>query len=105
MLRAPARPGALFRVDEIRKVIFYQARPLNLSRYEYRMLELMIAHPGQVFSREQLMNHAWDEPEASFDRTVDTHIKTLRSKLREIDPRSDCLQTRRGWGYCLQVDA
>ena len=98
-----SRP-ALFHIDQKRKVIFYRGQPLNLSRYEYRMLELMIHHPGQVYSREQLMDHAWDEPEASFDRTVDTHIKTLRSKLREIDPDSDCLQTRRGWGYCLKVD-
>ena len=95
----------LFRVDPMQKDIFYHGKALGLSRYEYRMLELMIRHPGQVFSREQLMDHAWDEPEASFDRTVDTHIKTLRSKLRRIDPESDCLQTRRGWGYCLKVDA
>ncbi len=96
---------ALFEVDPARKQIRYQGRALGLSRYEFRMLELMIRHPGQVFSRDQLMGHAWEEPEASFDRTVDTHIKTLRAKLREIDPASDCLQTRRGWGYCLKVDA
>ncbi len=101
----PSEPPSLFRVDPKSKDIYYHGRPLGLSRYEYRMLELMIRHPGQVFSREQLMNHAWDEPEASLDRTVDTHIKTLRSKLREIDPEADCLQTRRGWGYCLKVNA
>lgn len=104
----PAEPAAespRFRVDPKRKDIFYHGKPLGLSRYEYRMLDLMIRHPGQVFSREQLMDHAWDEPEASFDRTVDTHIKTLRSKLRAIDPDSDCLQTRRGWGYCLKVES
>lgn len=100
-----AEKPALFRIDEMCKEIFYHGKPLGLSRYEYRMLELMIGHPGQVFSREQLMDYAWDEPETSFDRTVDTHIKTLRSKLREIDPDSDCLQTRRGWGYCLKVDS
>jgi two-component system catabolic regulation response regulator CreB len=93
-----------FRIDSMRKDIFYHGTPLGLSRYEYRMLELMIQHPGQVFSRGQLMNYAWDEPEASSDRTVDTHIKTLRSKLRDVAPESDSLQTRRGWGYCLNVE-
>ena len=93
----------LFLVDHSRKAISYEGQPLNLSRYEFRMLELMIRHPGQVFSREQLMDHAWEEPDASYDRTVDTHIKTLRAKLRKINPQSDCLQTRRGWGYCLKV--
>ena len=94
----------IFCIDSLRKQIFYKGQPLDLSRYEYRMLELMIHHPGRVYSREQLMEHAWDEPDASSNRTVDTHIKTLRAKLREIDPESDCLQTRRGWGYCLKVD-
>ena len=97
-------PNPLFLVDHSRKTISYAGQPLNLSRYEFRMLELMVRHPGQVFSREQLMDYAWEEPDASYDRTVDTHIKTLRAKLRKIDPQSDCLQTRRGWGYCLKVD-
>lgn len=95
----------LFRVDQKTKVIYYQGEALSLSRYEFRMLELMIRRPGQVFSRDQLMDHAWEEPDASCDRTVDTHIKTLRSKLRAVDPDSDCLKTRRGWGYCLKVNA
>lgn len=109
--RTEARPAlpkpddSLFAVDQDRKAISYKGHPLDLSRYEFRMLELMIQHPGQVFSRDQLMDHAWEEPDASYDRTVDTHIKTLRAKLRKIDPQSDCLQTRRGWGYCLKVDS
>ncbi|MDF7825796.1 two-component system response regulator CreB [Pontiellaceae bacterium B12227] len=98
-----SQPEPLFAIDQKTKTIYHKGAALNLSRYEFRMLELMIRHPGQVFSRDQLMEHAWEEPDASYDRTVDTHIKTLRSKLRKIDPDSECLQTRRGWGYCLQV--
>lgn len=101
----PETGGTLFSIDQDRKAISYEGQPLDLSRYEFRMLELMIRHPGQVFSRDQLMDHAWEEPDASYDRTVDTHIKTLRAKLRKINPQSDCLQTRRGWGYCLKVGA
>ncbi len=97
-------PEPLFLVDHNQKSITYEGQPLNLSRYEFRMLELMVRHPGQVFSRDQLMDYAWEEPDASYDRTVDTHIKTLRAKLRKINPQSDCLQTRRGWGYCLRTD-
>lgn len=98
------RPPA-FRIDQNTKQITYQNRPLDLSRYEFRMLELMIHNPERVYSRAQLMDAAWEEPDASFERTVDTHIKTLRAKLRKINPDVDCLQTRRGWGYCLKVDA
>lgn len=99
-----AKEEPLFLVDQKTKSIFYRGEALPLSRYEFRMLELMIRHPGQVFSRGQLMDHAWEEPDASYDRTVDTHIKTLRSKLRNMDPECECLQTRRGFGYCLKVD-
>lgn len=98
-----AETDPLFAVDQRTKTIFYKGIALDLSRYEFRMLELLIRHPGQVFSRDQLMAYAWEEPDASYDRTVDTHIKTLRAKLRKADPACECLQTRRGWGYYLQV--
>ena len=91
-----------FQIDSVRKQISYQNRPLDLSRYEFRLLELLLKHPERVFSRDQLMESVWDDPGASLDRTVDTHIKTLRAKLRQIDPQTDCLKTRRGWGYCLK---
>ena len=98
----PATSTPVFQIDEQRKLIRYHGQPLDLSRYEFRMLELMIHNPGWVYSRAQLMDAAWEEPDASYDRTVDTHIKTLRAKLRQIQPDSHCLQTRRGWGYCLK---
>lgn len=99
---APETNTSDFRIDSGRKQISYQNRPLDLSRYEFRLLELLIQHPERVFSRDQLMESVWDDPGASLDRTVDTHIKTLRAKLRQIDPHTDCLKTRRGWGYCLK---
>ena len=82
--------------------ITYRSTPLDLSRYEYRMLEVMVEHPGQVFSRDQLMERAWEEPGASLDRTVDTHIKTLRAKLRKVTPEHDPIKTHRGLGYSLK---
>ena len=102
---AAAVPESLFKVDQNAKAIYLEGERLELSRYEFRMLELMIRSPGQVFSRAQLMEHAWEDPDASYDRTVDTHIKTLRSKLREISPKSNYIKTQRGWGYSLNVDA
>jgi two-component system, OmpR family, catabolic regulation response regulator CreB len=99
---SPSVPEPMFKIDQKIKTIFYHGQALNLSRYEFRMLERMIPSPGQVFSREQLMDYAWEEPDSSCDRTVDTHIKTLRGKLREINPASNCLETRRGFGYFLK---
>ena len=97
-----ASPRPLFVIDNKRKQIIYADTPLDLSRYEYRILEVLIGKPGWVFSRDQLMDLAWEEPEASFDRTVDTHIKTLRAKLRKVRPDSTPLQTHRGLGYSLK---
>lgn len=91
-----------FAIDRQRVVIAYFGKPLDLSRYEYRILETLMGRPGWVFSRDQLMEKAWEEPGASLDRTVDTHIKTLRAKLREIKPKVDPIQTHRGLGYSLK---
>ncbi|MBU4200333.1 MAG: two-component system response regulator CreB [Verrucomicrobia bacterium] len=100
-----ARPAAAktpFQVDKQRCVISYFGQPLDLSRYEFKILEVLIEKPGRVFSREQIMERAWEEPEASLDRTVDTHIKTLRAKLHKIRPKADPIQTHRGFGYALK---
>ncbi|GAA0685092.1 two-component system response regulator CreB [Marinobacterium maritimum] len=78
---------------------------LELSRYEYRLLLLLMNHPGRTYSREQLMEQVWEEPERSFDRTVDTHIKTLRQKIRAINAECDPIRTHRGLGYSFEVTA
>lgn len=91
-----------FSVDRKRMVISYYGKPLALSRYEFRLLDVLITRPGWVFSREQLMSMVWEEPESSMDRTVDTHIKTIRVKLKEIKPALDPIRTHRGLGYSLK---
>lgn len=93
----------VFRIDEEIKKIFYHGEPLDLTRYEYRLLSVLIKKPGRVYSREQLMDHVWEEPEMSMDRTVDTHVKTLRQKLKAIRPEDDPIVTHRGEGYSLKV--
>jgi two-component system catabolic regulation response regulator CreB len=100
---APAMAaGAPFEVDAARCAIRYHGAPLALSRYEYRLLAALVAKPGRVFSRAQLMDAAWEEPEASMERTVDTHIKSVRAKLRAVRPDVDPIRTHRGFGYSLE---
>jgi len=100
---APAAASA-FAIDDERKTIRYRGRPLELSRYEYRLLKALAERPGRVFSRDELMQKAWDDPGASFDRTVDAHVKTLRAKLRAVDPDADPIQAHRGLGYSLREE-
>lgn len=92
-----------FVVDEARAIIRFQNQPLDLTRYEYLLLKTLLAQPERVFSRAQLMDQVWPDPAASFERSVDTHIKTLRAKLRDIDPGNDPVRTHRGLGYSIRV--
>ena len=92
-----------FVVDEERCAISFRGTALELTRYEYRLLRTLVAKPGRVFSREQLMVAAWEDPGASLDRTVDAHIKTLRAKLHAITADADPIQTHRGLGYSLRT--
>ncbi|MBP7864574.1 MAG: two-component system response regulator CreB [Acidobacteria bacterium] len=101
---AMGRPSA-FSVEPERCRILYHGVPLNLSRYEYRLLKTLVGRPGRVFTRDELMAVAWDAPEMSTDRTVDTHVKTLRAKLKEVRPDEDPVVTHRGFGYSLKDDA
>ncbi|MBI5381755.1 MAG: two-component system response regulator CreB [Opitutae bacterium] len=98
----PPADSAGFAVDEERCEIRFNDAPLPLTRHEYRLLKTLVARPGRVFSRDELMAAAWDDPGASFDRTVDAHIKTLRAKLRAVAPDADPIETRRGLGYALR---
>ena len=105
--RQPITRGATtqtFQINESKRQMIYCGQPLDLSRYEYNLLKLLIQRPGQVFSREQLMDLAWDEPEASMDRTVDAHNKNIRAKLKKIEPDIDPIITHRGLGYALKED-
>ncbi len=77
----PEQSSTPFKIDIGKMSIIYFDSTLELSRYEFKILQVLIEHPGRVFSREQLMQRAWDVPDVSLERTVDTHIKTIRSKL------------------------
>lgn len=90
--------------DASRCRIRYRGRILNLTRNEYRLLGALLAQPGRVFSREQLMEAAWDDPASALDRTVDAHIKSIRAKLREAAPDADPIVTHRGLGYSLREE-
>lgn len=101
----PITPPAPFQVDHERLQISLHGTVLPLSRYEYRLLSVLLRRPGKVYSREQLMNLAWECPEMSLERTVDTHIKTVRTKIRAVDPAGDWILTHRGVGYSLREGA
>jgi len=95
---------SILKVNSDKKEISYHGEVLNLSHYEYEILALMAANPGKSFSRADLMNMIWESPEMSMERTVDTHIKTIRSKLNAIRPGESPIVTNRGFGYYLDIE-
>ncbi len=90
--------------DAARCRIAYRGVALELTRNEYRLLATLVAAPGRVFSRDQLMTAAWDDPGAALDRTVDAHVKQVRAKLRAVAPDADPIATHRGLGYSLREE-
>ncbi|PZO65807.1 MAG: two-component system response regulator CreB [Pseudoxanthomonas suwonensis] len=100
---AGARQLGRFRVDAAGQRIALDGQPLDLTRYEHGLLAALLARPGSVLSRAQLMDRVWEDAPDTGDRTVDTHIKTLRAKLRSVDAAFDPIRTHRGMGYSIDV--
>ena len=92
----------LFQADEDKRRITLRGQLLDLSRYEYGLLLLLMQNPSRTYSREQLMQLVWASPDESFDRTVDTHIKVLRQKIRAVDASLNPIKTHRGVGYSFE---
>ena len=93
--------GDVFQIDAVRRQILYHSLLLDLTLHEYRLLETLLSHPERVFTRAQLLERGWDDPDHRLERTIDSHIKSLRNKLREIKPEADPICTHRGVGYSL----
>jgi two-component system catabolic regulation response regulator CreB len=104
---AAARSGFVvrgdFTLDREGHRIRWRDRALDLTRYEYAVLEALLQRPGAILSRAQLMDRGWDSAADSADRTVDTHVKTLRAKLRAAGADPEAIRTHRGLGYSLDV--
>ena len=76
-----------------------KGKPVGLTKIEFNLLKCLASNPGQVFTRDQLLDQAWPEETFIVDRTVDVHIRRLRKKLKSA---SKFIVTRRGIGYKFQ---
>jgi two-component system catabolic regulation response regulator CreB len=102
--RAHAPSTSPFTVDEGRRQIRFYGRALELSRYEFGLLQTLASRPGHVYSRDALLQRVWGDGTESMDRTVDAHVKTLRAKMKLVAPLLEPIRTHRGSGYCLAED-
>jgi two-component system, OmpR family, catabolic regulation response regulator CreB len=104
-LSPPAAAPRRFELDEAGQRIRYAGSWLHLTRLEYGLLRCLLAAPTRIHSRSALLDAVWGDSSEANDRTVDTHVKTLRAKLREVTPGLDPITTHRGLGYGLDEGA
>ncbi|MFK7830232.1 MAG: response regulator [Congregibacter sp.] len=75
---------------------------IELTPVEFRMLHGLLAHPGRVFSRDQLMDICYADERVVSDRTIDTHIKNLRRKLAHLTDEDELIHSIYGVGYKIE---
>lgn len=108
VLKRTARPepsgnmveaGAV-RIDLQKKMVYVDGESVVFSKKEFEVLSLLAMHPGQIYSRENIIDELWKDAPYVLDRTVDVHIARIRSKLGS---RKNYLTNRTGYGYVFNV--
>lgn len=89
----------LFSIDQAAYTITIKNQSLNLTRNEFNLLHHLLSQPKRVFSREQLLDALGISVDSGYERNIDSHIKSVRAKIREIDDSLDVIRTHRGFGY------
>jgi DNA-binding response OmpR family regulator len=102
-LAVPQREEVL-RFDETRRSVWFHGEALELRPREYDLLCFLARHKGQVFSRDALLSRVWGYEANIDERTVDVHVRRLRSKLASVDPDAEVILTEWGVGYRLAED-
>ncbi|MEM0977059.1 MAG: response regulator transcription factor [Pseudomonadota bacterium] len=95
---APMVRGVL-EMDPLRHAVLWRGKPVNLTVTEFLLLQALALRPGFVKSRDQLMDVAYDDQVYVDDRTIDSHIKRLRKKMRDADTEFSSIETLYGVGY------
>ena len=84
-------------IDPEKYEVYVNGRLVSLTFKEYELLKFLASHPGRVFTRDALLNQVWSQDYFGGDRTVDVHIRRLRSKIE--DPSHIYIETVRNIGY------
>ena len=87
-------------IDPVKKRAFINQEELPLTKKEFEILSLLLSHPGQVFSREEILSKIWTDEVYVLDRTIDVNITRLRKKIGEYGKN---IVTRLGYGYCFET--
>jgi len=86
-------------LDSARHDCLWDGKPVRLTVTEFLLLQSLAQRPGFVKSRDNLMDAAYEDQVYVDDRTIDSHIKRMRKKFRDVDPEFDSIETLYGVGY------
>jgi two-component system response regulator BaeR len=101
--RAAPPAASPLAIDPARFAATLDGRALDLTPVEFRLLSTLAGHPGHVLSRDRLMDSMYPDRRVVSDRTIDTHVRNLRSKLQSVRPDEDLIESVYGVGYRLDV--
>ncbi len=101
---APALQVGGLRLDTARREVTWCDTPFDVTATQFELLHLLMANPGRVFTREELLNRVWGYEYYGDTRTVDSAIKRLRARLRQVADAADVIVTVRDAGYKLSDD-
>lgn len=88
-------------IDETRHIVTVEGEPVALTPLEFNLLTTLAAHPGRVYTRNQLLEQVWGADYFGDDHVVDVHIGNLRKKLGDEAAAPRYIETVRGVGYCF----
>jgi two-component system response regulator BaeR len=91
-------------LDEQRYRATLNGRDLELTAVEFKLLQLLIEHPGRIYGRQQIMEKIYPDDRFVSDRTVDSHIKKLRKKIEAVDAGASLIQSVYGVGYKFEPE-
>jgi two-component system response regulator ChvI len=86
-------------LDPERHDCLWDGKPVKLTVTEFLLLQALAQRPGFVKSRDNLMDAAYEDQVYVDDRTIDSHVKRMRKKFRQVDPEFDAIETLYGVGY------
>jgi two-component system, OmpR family, response regulator BaeR len=90
-------------LDEGRYRATLNGRDLDLTAVEFKLLQFLVANPGRIYGRHQLMGRIYAEERFVSDRTIDSHVKKLRRKIEAVDPEARLIHSVYGVGYKFEA--
>jgi two-component system, OmpR family, response regulator BaeR len=97
--RGPGVPESNLKLDDAAFKATLGGKDLGLTAIEYQLLKVLAAHPGRIYTRDQLIDAMYRDERVVSDRTVDSHIKKIRRKIAALEPERELIHSLYGVGY------